>query len=111
MVQIQVGAAGDSPSFPQCQIVADASGRDVKRLETPEASALGAAMAAAKGAGWYNTLPAASTAMSGKPTKIFRPRTKQAKAYAELLSIYQDLWPMMTSWNARMQDFARRQGP
>ncbi len=101
---------GGSKSDLWCQIVADASGRDVKRLETPEASALGAAMAAAKGAGWYNNIPAASHAMSGRPVKIFRPRTKQAKAYAELLSIYQDLWPQMSAWNARMQIFARRQG-
>ena len=100
---------GGSKSDLWCQIVADASGRDVKRLETSEASALGAAMAAAKGAGWYKNIPTASAAMSGKPVKIFRPRTKQAKAYAELLSIYQDLWPQMTTWNARMQDFARRQ--
>jgi sugar (pentulose or hexulose) kinase len=101
---------GGSRSDLWCQIVADASGRDVKRLETPEASALGAAMAAAKGAGWYKTLPAASQAMSGKPVKTFRPRTKQANAYAELLSIYQDLWPQMSAWNSRMQNFARRQG-
>ena len=101
---------GGSKSDLWCQIVADASGRDVKRLETPEASALGAAMAAAKGAGWYTSVAVASAAMSGKPTKTFRPRTKESRAYAELLSIYQDLWPQMTSWNARMQDFARRQG-
>jgi sugar (pentulose or hexulose) kinase len=100
---------GGSRSDLWCQIVADASGRDVKRLETPEASALGAAMAAAKAAGWYKSLPFASAAMSGKPVKTFRPRMKQAKAYAELLSIYQDLWPQMSAWNARMQDFARRQ--
>jgi len=93
-----------------CQIVADASGRDVKRLETVEASALGAAMAAAKGAGWFKTLPAAAAAMSGKPTKTFRPRTKESKAYAELLSIYQELWPQISGWNAKLQDFARRQG-
>ncbi len=102
---------GGSKSDLWCQIVSDASGRDVKRLETPEASALGAAMAAAKGAGWYKSVPLASAAMSGKPTKTFRPRTKQAKAYEELLSIYQDLWPQMSQWNARMQNFARRQTP
>ncbi len=101
---------GGSKSDLWCQIVSDASGRDVKRLETPEASALGAAMAAAKGAGWYKTIPAASQAMSGRPMKIFRPRMKQAKAYEELLSIYQDLWPQMSAWNSRMQNFARRQG-
>ncbi len=103
-------AGGGSKSELWCQIVADASGRDVKRLETPEASALGAAMAAAKGAGWFKTIAAASNAMSGKPVKTFRPRTKQAKAYEELLSIYQDLWPQMSAWNSRMQNFARRQG-
>jgi sugar (pentulose or hexulose) kinase len=102
---------GGSKSDLWCQIVSDASGRDVKRLETPEASALGAAMAAAKGAGWYKSVAVASAAMSGKPTKTFRPRTKQAKAYEELLSIYQDLWPQMSQWNARMQNFARRQSP
>jgi sugar (pentulose or hexulose) kinase len=101
---------GGSKSDLWCQIVADASGRDVKRLETSEASALGAAMAAAKGAGWFKSIPLASRAMCGRPVKIFRPRTKQAKAYAELLSIYQDLWPQMSAWNGRMQDFARRQG-
>jgi sugar (pentulose or hexulose) kinase len=100
---------GGSKSDLWCQIVSDASGRDVKRLETPEASALGAAMAAAKGAGWYKNVATASVAMSGKPTKIFRPRMKQAKAYEELLSIYQDLWPQMSAWNSRMQNFARRQ--
>jgi sugar (pentulose or hexulose) kinase len=101
---------GGSKSDLWCQIVADATARDVKRLETPEASALGAAMAAAKGAGFYKTIASASEAMSGKPSKTFRPRTKEAKAYAELLSIYQDLWPALSDWNRRMQQFARRQG-
>jgi sugar (pentulose or hexulose) kinase len=92
-----------------CQIVADASGRDVKRLETVEASSLGAAMAAAKACGWYKTTPEASHKMSGKPSKIFRPRSKQHQAYSELLSIYRDLWPQVSSWNQRLQNFARSQ--
>jgi sugar (pentulose or hexulose) kinase len=99
---------GGSKSDLWCQIVADASARDVKRLETSEASALGAAMAAAKGAGWFKTVRDASEAMSGKPSKTFRPRTKQAKAYAELLSIYSDLWPAVSKWNVRMQAFAAK---
>jgi sugar (pentulose or hexulose) kinase len=102
---------GGSKSDLWCQIVADASARDVKRLETAEASALGAAMAAAKAAGWHASIPQASAAMSGKPSKTFRPRTKQAKAYAELLAIYSDLWPQISAWNARMQAFAAKQAP
>ncbi len=100
---------GGSRSDLWCQIMADATGRDVKRLDTAEASALGAAMAAAKGAGWYKSIAAASQAMSGKPTKKFRPRTKENARYQELLSIYVDLWPAMTQWNARMQAFAAKQ--
>ncbi len=100
---------GGSKSDLWCQIVSDASGRDVKRLETSEASALGAAMAAAKGAGWYKSVAQAAGAMSGKPTKTFRPRTKQAKAYAELLGIYEELWPKMSEWNAKLQTFNRKQ--
>jgi sugar (pentulose or hexulose) kinase len=100
---------GGSRSDLWCQIMADATGRDVKRLETPEASALGAAMAAAKGAGWYRSIMEASQSMSGKPSKTFRPRMKQAKAYAELLTIYEELWPKIASWNTRLQAFARTQ--
>ena len=88
-----------------CQIVADASGRDVKRLETVEASSLGAAVAAAKGAGWFKNIPDAAASMSGKPSKTFRPRTKENKAYRELMAIYHDLWPALAQWNARLQAF------
>lgn len=92
-----------------CQIVADASGRDVKRLETVEASSQGAAMAAAKAVNWFQSIPEAAATMSGKPSKTFRPRTKQNKAYTELLSIYRELWPQVSNWNTKLQDFAGRQ--
>jgi sugar (pentulose or hexulose) kinase len=97
---------GGAQSDLWCQIVADASGRDVRRLETVEASALGAAMAAAKGTGWFKSIPAAAESMSGKPSKTFRPRTKENKAYRELMAIYRDLWPTLSQWNARLQTFS-----
>jgi len=98
---------GGSRSDLWCQILADASGRDVKRLETAEASALGAAMAASKGAGWHGTIAAASGAMTGKMSKTFRPRTKSHKRYQELLSIYIDLWPQLSEWNRRLVAFSQ----
>jgi xylulokinase len=100
---------GGSRSDLWCQILADASARDVKRLETAEASALGAAMAAAKGVGWYSTVPAASKAMSGKPSRTFRPRTKEVRRYAELLEIYAELWPKLSDWNQKLVSFASRE--
>jgi len=98
---------GGSRSDLWCQILADASAREVKRLETAEASALGAAMAAAKGAGWYKSVPQASAAMSGKPSKTFRPRKKDSARYQELLGIYSELWPKLSDWNQKLVDFSR----
>jgi xylulokinase len=97
---------GGSRSDLWCQILADASGRDVKRLETAEASALGAAMAASKGAGWYRTLADASAAMSSKPSQTFRPRTKNHRRYQELLGVYTELWPTLAGWNRKLAAFA-----
>ena len=97
---------GGSRSDLWCQILADASGREVKRLETAEASALGAAMAAAKGAGWYKTIAEAAAAMSGKPSKTFRPKARDSARYQELLGLYTELWPQISDWNARLVAFA-----
>jgi xylulokinase len=98
---------GGSSSDLWCQIIADASGRDVKRLDTVEASALGAAMAAAKGAKWFSKIAEASQVMSGKPIKTFRPRKKQNLRYTELLKIYTDLWHHLSRWNKRLVKFSR----
>jgi sugar (pentulose or hexulose) kinase len=100
---------GGSRSDLWCQILADASNREVKRLETAEASALGAAMAASKAAGWYKSIAAASSAMSGKPSKTFRPRTKAARRYGELLAIYTELWPKISEWNSRLVAFVAKE--
>jgi xylulokinase len=97
---------GGAKSDLWCQIVADASGRDVKRLETVEASALGAAMAAATGAGWFASIEEAASAMSGRVSCSFRPNAKSYARYSELLSIYSELWPLISSWNNRLQKFA-----
>ena len=99
---------GGAKSDLWCQITADACGLDVKRLDTVEASSLGAACAAAKGAGWFKSVPQAAAAMAGKPRKIFRPRTKPHARYQELLAIYRDLWPTVSAWNTRLADFTQR---
>jgi sugar (pentulose or hexulose) kinase len=103
-----VAMGGGARSDLWCQIVADASGRDVKRLNTVEASALGAAMAAAKASGWYSSVPEAAAAMAGKPARTFRPKLAAHRRYAELLNIYRDLWPQLSEWNRRLVNFAAK---
>ena len=64
-------------------------------------------MAAAKGAGWYGSIAAAAQAMSGKPIACFEPDGVRSRRYRELLAIYEDLWPTISAWNARLTRFAR----
>jgi ribulose kinase len=65
-------------------------------------------MAAAKGAGWFKTIPQAAAAMAGKPGKTFLPKAASHRRYRELLTIYRDLWPTLSNWNARMLEFSQR---
>jgi xylulokinase len=101
-----VAIGGGASSDLWCQILADCTGRAVKRLSTVEASSLGAAIAAAKGAGWYGSIPEAAAAMSGTPVTNFTPDRARHARYRELSAIYRDLWPAVQNWNRRIAAFA-----
>ena len=78
----------------------------MKRLETAEASALGAAMAAAKGAGWFKTDRRGLSRHVGQALQDL-PSTDERSAarYQELLAIYTDLWPKLSDWNQKLVAF------
>ncbi|MBA1914645.1 hypothetical protein HLX87_26205, partial [Escherichia coli] len=76
-----IGGGSDSDLW--LQILADASGRPVCRSPAREASSLGAAIAAAKGAGWYGTIAEAAAAMTKPPARIFQPEPRNVARYAE----------------------------
>jgi xylulokinase len=97
---------GGAASDLWAQILADASNRAVIRTTTVEASSLGAAMAAAAGAGLFGSIAEASSAMAGRSIRTFEPVPAQVARYAELKSIYADLWPLLASWNRRLATFA-----
>jgi sugar (pentulose or hexulose) kinase len=103
-----VAIGGGATSDLWVQILADATGRPVQRSATVEASSLGAAIAAAKGIGWYGTFTQAVTAMAGRPVRTFEPDAKRSGRYAELRAIHADLWPRVSDWNARLSEFAER---
>jgi len=88
---------GGSKSDLWCQIVADATGKPVKRLATAEATSLGAAMAASVGAGWFEDAEAAAKAMAGTVDDVIEPEPAAAGRYAELLGIYKRLYPSTKS--------------
>ncbi|QPF86813.1 FGGY-family carbohydrate kinase [Bradyrhizobium genosp. L] len=99
-----IGGGSDSDLW--LQILADASGRPVLRSTAREASSLGAAIAAAKGAGWYGTIAEATAAMTKPSARTFQPEPKSVARYAELRGIHADLWPKLLDWNARLAAFS-----
>ena len=87
---VAIGGGASSPLWTQ--LLADATGKDVAISDTVEASALGAAIIAAYGAGWFSSFNDATGAMCGS-TRIVRPNLKVRPLWNELLEIYRRLFP------------------
>ena len=100
---VAVGGGARSPLWRQ--MLADATGRPVHVSETVEASALGAGMIAAFGAGWYDSIVEAARAMAGATTPVYPDPVRGAR-YAELIEIYRDLYGATRDLNRRMVAFA-----
>jgi xylulokinase len=106
-----VAIGGGAASDLWLQILADATARPILRSTATEASSLGAAMAAAKGAGWYSSIAGAAAAMASPATRSFTPDPGHVARYAELREIHAALWPTLAAWNRRLRDFSERQEP
>lgn len=100
-----VAIGGGSASKLLLQILADALNVPVLKSDVTEASSLGAAMSAAYGIGWYDSLASASRSMSPKDLQTTNPDPGRAARYAELRTIYDELWPTVSSWNKRLRSF------
>lgn len=88
------------------QMLADAAGKPVLVSQTVEASALGAGMIAAYGAGWFDSITDASEAMSGS-TVTYEPDKSKYERYRELLSIYRKLYSSTAEINRELVQFAQ----
>jgi xylulokinase len=92
LVAIGGGAASDL----WCRIFADVTGKNICLPKNTEASALGAAIAAAVGAGWYRSFQEAASAMTGIRKQI-KPDLNNHRKYQELFPIYKKLYPCLKS--------------
>ena len=102
---VAIGGGANSPLWRQ--MLADASGRPVRISGTLEASALGAGMIAAKGAGWFATIEEAAAAMSG-PTKQIDPDPSRKGNYQELGAIFEAAHAATADINHRLVALASR---
>jgi xylulokinase len=103
---VAIGGGANSPLWRQ--MLADASGKPVHISTTVEASALGAAMIAAFGAGWFNSITEAAETMSSDTTAV-NPNHNRTEVYNELLGIYRKLYHATADINHAMIDFAGKQ--
>jgi sugar (pentulose or hexulose) kinase len=97
-----VAVGGGAASDLWCQIMADATGRSIRRSATLEASSLGAAVCAAVGAGIYGTAIEAAAAMSGQALRETNPDPDNRATYADLLGIYRELYPSLRQTFAKL---------
>lgn len=100
---VAIGGGAASPLWRQ--MLADATGRRVLVSDTVEASALGAGMIAAYGAGWYGSIAEAAAAMAGE-TQSVEPDRETGKRYQELLGIYETLYESTRLINRRLVAFS-----
>ncbi|MFK7857984.1 MAG: FGGY-family carbohydrate kinase [Granulosicoccus sp.] len=102
-----VAIGGGANSKLWTQMLADACGKPVHISTTVEASALGAGMIAAYGAGWYNSITEAADAMSGQTT-VIEPDRQHHQRYQELLEIYRKVYYSTREINNELMAFSAR---
>ncbi|MBX2881798.1 MAG: FGGY-family carbohydrate kinase [Granulosicoccus sp.] len=103
-----VAIGGGANSALWKQMLADAMGKPVHISTTIEASALGAGMIAAYGAGWFDSITQASEHMAGS-TSIVEPVQSRYDSYQSLLSIYRKLYHATANLSDELTTFAAAQ--
>lgn len=94
---------GGSRSDLWRQIVADVTGKPVRRCAAAEASALGAGILAAAGVGLFKDVASAAHAMAHVEATALRPDPARATRYARLYEeVYRPLYPALKEPLARL---------
>lgn len=107
-IEHMIAIGGGANSRLWVQMLADACGKPVHVSTTVEASALGAGMIAAYGAGWYTSITDAANAMSGA-TRIIEPCAQTHENYQKLLSIYRKIYHANKDINHELLAFSDQQ--
>jgi sugar (pentulose or hexulose) kinase len=93
-VRSLIAIGGGAASDLWCHIFADVTGKNICLPKNTEASALGAAIAAAVGAGRHPSFREAANAMIGMRKKI-KPDLYNYRKYQELFPVYRRLYPRL----------------
>lgn len=89
-----VAIGGGANSSLWCHILANITGKNICLPQNSEASALGAGIAAAVGAGWYPTFKVAAQEMTGIK-KVIKPDRQTHEKYKLLFAVYRKIYPSL----------------
>jgi xylulokinase len=93
--QSVVASGGGTNSRLMMQCLSAIMERPVAISNVGEAAALGAAMLAAIGSGWFETTDEAARSMCAQPSSSVAPDPDLVKIYRPLLDIYRELYPAL----------------
>ena len=99
---VSIGGGAKNETWLQMQ--ADIFNAEIVRLENEQGPAMGAAMLAAYGSGWFPSLQDCAAAFL-RPAKSYQPDTKRAEKYDQLFAIYQDIYGQTAELNKRLAAF------
>jgi xylulokinase len=94
-----VAIGGGATSELWCRIFADITGRTLCIPGNTEASALGVAIAAAVGTGWYRTFQEAADRMT-RIERTIAPNEGNRRTYKRLFEIYRTMYPSLRKLGA-----------
>lgn len=85
---------GGSQSDHWCQILADVTGKEIRRADVTEATTLGAVILAAYGIGAFDSIRAAALAMGAEAQTTFSPHPQRYARYSKVYAeVYRHLFP------------------
>jgi sugar (pentulose or hexulose) kinase len=91
-----IATGGGARSDLWCRIIADGTGKPVRRASTTEAAALGAGILAAAAAGLHPDVPTAAAAMTRLQPAPFEPDPSRHAFYTRLFEqVYRPLFPAL----------------
>lgn len=99
---VSIGGGAKNETWLQMQ--ADIFNSRIVKLESEQGPALGAAMLAAYGCGWFDSLQACAAAFI-RPAKTYEPNPETAAIYNELFTLYQKIYGQTRELNEKLAQY------
>ncbi|WP_454193679.1 xylulokinase [Paenibacillus sp. Marseille-Q7038] len=103
-IQEVVSIGGGAKNETWLQMQADIFNSRIVKLESEQGPAMGAAMLAAYGCRWFDSLQACAAAFI-RPAKTYEPNPETAEVYNELFALYQNIYGQTRELNEKLSQY------